>query len=312
MYWGTWTDKHRTGSAPPWDMSAAAQVESQVGKNMSLIEFGTPMTYGDGQQPFTFPSNEFNKIRSHGSIPFFSWSTHAMRNYSHPDFTLAAIINGSKDTLIRQWATSAKNWRSPFFLRFNWEMNGGWFPWGERYGSNKAGEYVAAWRHVHDIFKSVGATNVTWVWCPTADPWRTLQPLAGLYPGDAYVDWTCMDVYNMNAPWLRWAQVGRSTYDEIMRIAPSKPMVIAETGSTESGGSKAAWITDMFASLPSFPKIRGLIWFDSLEGGSSAYNDYNLDSSTSAINAFATAAQSPSLVDNQYGRITASPIAPPS
>jgi beta-mannanase len=279
---------------------------------MSLIHFGTPMTYGDGQQPFTFPVNEFNAIRAHGSIPFFSWSTHAMGDFSAPDFTLQAIINGSKDSLIRQWATSAKYWRSPFFLRFNWEMNGGWFPWGERYGSNRPGQYVAAWRHVHDIFKSVGATNVTWVWCPTADPWRVLQPLAGLYPGDAYVDWTCMDVYNMNSPWLRWAQVARSAYDEIMSIAPNKPMVVAETGSTESGGNKAAWINDMFASLPSFPRVRGLIWFDSAEGGSSAYTDYFLDSSAAATGAFAAGLSAPVMQDNHYSGITTSPIAPPS
>ena len=41
-------------------------------------------------------------------------------------------------------------------------------------------------------------------------------------------------------------------------IAPSKPMVIAETASTEYGGSKAAWITDMLKTqLPLyFPKIK--------------------------------------------------------
>ena len=33
------------------------------------------------------------------SIPFFSWSTHAMRNYAHPDFALKAIASGSKDAL---------------------------------------------------------------------------------------------------------------------------------------------------------------------------------------------------------------------
>ncbi len=31
---------------------------------------------------------------------------------------------------------------------------------------DQPGEFVAAWRHVHDIFTSVGATNATWVWCP--------------------------------------------------------------------------------------------------------------------------------------------------
>jgi beta-mannanase len=30
-------------------------------------------------------------------------------------------------------------------------MNGNWFSWSERTNVNQPGEYVAAWRHVHDI-----------------------------------------------------------------------------------------------------------------------------------------------------------------
>ena len=46
----------------------------------------------------------------------------------------------------------AQEWGHPFFLRFDWEMNGFWFPWSEGVNGNKPGEFVAAWRHVHDIF----------------------------------------------------------------------------------------------------------------------------------------------------------------
>ena len=66
----------------------------------------------------------------------------------------------------------------------------------EQANGNRPGEYVAAWRHVHDIFTSVGANDVTWVWCPNVDPDHKMQSLGSLYPGDAYVDWTCLDGYN--------------------------------------------------------------------------------------------------------------------
>ncbi len=81
-------------------------------------------------------------------------------------------------------------------MRFNWEMNGRWFPWSEGVNGNKSGEYVTAWRHVHDIFTAVGANKVTWVWCPNIDPNRIFLDLASQYPGDEYVDWTCLDGYN--------------------------------------------------------------------------------------------------------------------
>jgi hypothetical protein len=288
MLWGTWTDKHRTGDQPPWDMSAVDEVESRVGARMSLIHFGTPMTGPDGRNPFPFPAAQMDAIVRRGATPLFSWSTHAMRNYDHPDFSLRAIAEGRQDALIRQWARAAKAWGKPFILRFNWEMNGDWFPWAERYAkSSRKGDYVRAWRRARGIFLDERATNVAWMWCPSYDPDGTEQPLASLYPGDAYVNWTCLDVYNGDNPWRSFTQAARRTYDEIQRIAPTKPMILAEVGSTEAGGDKAAWITEMFASLPRrFPAVRGVVWFDKVERGPGKKTDWALESSKAAERAF--------------------------
>ena len=68
------------------------------------------------------------------------------------------MISGKYDSYIPQnVAEDARDWGHPFFLRFDWEMNGNWFPWSEGVNGNQSGEFVAAWRHVHDIFTSVGA-----------------------------------------------------------------------------------------------------------------------------------------------------------
>ena len=57
---------------------------------------------------------------------------------------------------------------------------------------------MQAWKHIVDIFRSVGANNVSYVWCPNfIYPSTTTWPTyASLYPGDSYVDWTCLDGYN--------------------------------------------------------------------------------------------------------------------
>ena len=71
-----------------------------------------------------------NTIRSHGSIPFYSWASQSIpSSKEEPDFQLSDVIAGTYDSYIREFATAAKNWGHPFFLRFNWEMNGRWFPW---------------------------------------------------------------------------------------------------------------------------------------------------------------------------------------
>jgi beta-mannanase len=51
-------------------------------------------------------------------------------------------------------------------LRFAHEMNGNWYPWSEGVNGNAAGQYVPAYRRVVTLFRSVGVTNVTWVWSP--------------------------------------------------------------------------------------------------------------------------------------------------
>ena len=173
-----------------------------AGKKLSIVNFSSPFA-NCSTSPCTFynfPVDAFNNIRSHGSIPFFSWGSQSipLTASTSPNFQLSDVINGTLRLLHpRVRRPTAKDWGHPFFLRFNWEMNGNWFPWAEGVNGNKPGEYVAAWRHVHDIFTSVGATNATWVWCPYVDPEQpSFRPLSSLYPGDSYVDWTCLDGYN--------------------------------------------------------------------------------------------------------------------
>ena len=117
---------------------------------------------------------------------------------------------------------------------------------------------------MHDIFEEVGATNVSWVWCPNVDFANKLTSLPELYPGNSYVDWTCLDGYDWGSNpagassgdgWQRFDQIFQSTYNEIVNtVAPGKPMIIGEVGSTEDGGSKAAWISNMLSEIR--PTIR--------------------------------------------------------
>ena len=175
IYWGGWIGNQLTGTEAPWDMNAVTKFEEKAEKKLSIVNFSAPFANCGGSSCsfYNFPPNEMNSIRAHGAIPFYSWGSQSIpvpSNLSEPNFQLSDVIAGRYDAYIRKFAAAAKAWGHPFFLRFNWEMNGGWFAWAEGVNGNKAGEYVAAWRHVHDIFTAVGATNATWVWCPNVDP----------------------------------------------------------------------------------------------------------------------------------------------
>jgi beta-mannanase len=235
---------------------------------------------------------------------------------NEPDYQLSDVISGRYDTYIREFATKAKAWGHPFLLRFNWEMNGNWFPWAEGVNGNQPGQYVAAWRHVHDIFTAVGATNVSWVWCPNVEWNGTLANIASTYPGDEYVDWTGLDGYNWGTNpahpgrWETFRQLYRSTYQYITEtVAPSKPMLIGEIGSTEYGGSKATWIREMLSQIPTeYPKIRALLWFDKFDSGM----DWPIETSSTAESAFAEGIHNPAYVGNEFSALTAGAIQPPS
>ena len=314
-YWGAWIGPQLTGEAAPWDMGAVTEFEQLVGKPLSTIEFSSP--FADcSKSPcsyFTFPWDPFEAIRAYGAIPFFSWGSQSIPGSpNQPVFQLADILAGAHDTYIRAWATRAAEWGHPFFLRFDWEMNGNWFPWGEGANGNQPGEFAEAWRHVHDVFTSVGATNATWVWCPYVN---RLNTYASLYPGDSYVDWTCLDGYNWGtnpaAPygWRTFDELFGAAYAKVTgALAPSKPMVVGEIAASEHGGSKAGWIEDMFEALPvRYPKIRGLLWFENLGNGM----DWPLESSESAADAFAAGIADSRYRGNEFGGLAAGPIPPP-
>ncbi len=307
LYWGAWVGSQLTGDEAPWDMSAVSKFEGMAGKGASAVNFSSPFADCSASPCsfYKFPTAPMEAIRTHGSMPFFSWASQATpAGIDQPDFQLSDVIAGTYDDYIREFAEGAKAWGHPFFLRFNWEMNGNWFAWAEGVNGNQPGEYVAAWRHVHDIFTQVGATNATWVWCPNVDPEGKLHDLASLYPGDAYVDWTGLDGYNWGTNparpdrWRSFDQLFRSTYDQITEtIAPSKPLIISEVGSSEYGGSKAAWIADALESARSdYPQLRGLLWFEKYDDGM----DWPIETSSSATSAFAAGIQNPAYLGNTF------------
>ena len=317
IYWGAWIGSHLTGTEAPWDMGAVRKFEAMAGKPVSLINFSSP--FADcSRQPcsyYRFPRAEMERIRAHGAIPFFSWGSQSTpARLDQPDFQLSDVIEGRHDAYIREWAEAARDWGKPFFLRFNWEMNGDWFAWVEGVNGNRPGEYVTAWRHVHDIFTEVGATNATWVWCPNVDPHGKLKDLSSLYPGDAYVDWTGLDGYNWGTNpaspkgWMSFNQLFRSTYDRIVgSIAPGKPLVVSEFGSSEHGGSKAAWIADALRSAATeYPLLRGLVWFEKYDDGM----DWPLATSAAAASAFAAGIAADAFLGAGFGSLAGGPVAP--
>jgi beta-mannanase len=141
---------------------------------------------------------------------------------------------------------------------------------------------------VHDIMTSAGATNVTWMWSPNV-PYPGSVPLQDLYPGAGYVDTVALDGYNWGTsqPWSAWT-TPQGLFDQglsqLRALAPDKPIVIAETGTTAAGGSKAGWITGLVSYLAAQPNVTGFVWFQHPKE-----TDWRFNSTPSSAAAFANA-----------------------
>jgi len=204
------------------------------------------------------------------SITWEPWDSTGSHTHQ-PDYTLASIIDGDHDAYIDGYAVSIRQYGHPVTIRLMHEMNGNWYPWGAGVNGNQPGQFVPAWQHVHDRFAALGVTNVTWMWAPNA-VYQGAAPLGPLYPGDAYVDAVGISNYNWgelphDSASTHWRTFG-SLFDPSiaeLRSLTSRPVWLAEGGSSNSGGSKAAWLAEMLAELRHRPEVAGLVWFDQVD-----------------------------------------------
>jgi hypothetical protein len=173
------------------------------------------------------------------------------------NISLAAIANGKYDTYLRSYAGAVKAFRRPVVLSFGHEMNGSWYSWGNRHTSPSV--FVDAWRHIVTVFRTVGATQATWLWTvnvvnksipiPDPKPW---------WPGSSYVNWVGIDgYYYINTQ--DFAQLFGPTIVAVLKLT-NDPILIAETGATPAAGQSAK-IGDLFAGIRSYGLL-GFVWFD--------------------------------------------------
>jgi endoglucanase len=209
-----------------------------------------------------------------GRVPLVSWR----------GTKVSAIGTGQYDAMIRERAQGARALGFPIFLRPMHEMNGTWYPW-----CCDPVNYRKAWRRIHSIFDEEGATNVAWVWSPTASVggWRKY------YPGDDYADWIGVSAYNWGTTREPWTW--RSLADILGPFYADfgdgdKPIMLAEVASVEQGGDKAAWVLGGAKALEGrFPNVKAWVHQEYTDGEA----DWRIESSDASLNAYRRVTRDP-------------------
>jgi beta-mannanase len=221
-------------------------------------------TFADWKHAPDFPIAVAEAINDRGAVPLISWEPWDWDGGTEqPAYALRRILAGAHDALIDRWATQVAAHGRPVLLRFAPEMNGDWRPWSIGLNGNRADEYVATWRHVRERFARAGAANAIWVWNPII-AYDGSTPLSELFPGADEVDWLAVDGYNWGSTrawgWQSYADIFAPTLNALHKLAPRRPLMIAETGSAP-GRRKASWVTDTLTSARA-DGVDAVVWFE--------------------------------------------------
>jgi hypothetical protein len=289
------------------DWAAAARsvrsFERLAGRRLAWVYFSDNWFRG-----IEFPAEAVQAVREAGAVPFIrllprsSWE----ERRADPRYPLARIANGDFDDGLERWARAARDTRIPILIDFAPEMNGDWFQWSGLYaGGAKGGPqtYKRAFRHVVDLFRAVGATNVGFAFHANVrsaprEPWNDL---AQYYPGDDYVDWIGISAYGAVFPGFDWEPLREAldeVYPKLAALSPTKPIAILETGVIEEQGhDKAVWIRAAYRALGSgrYPRVKAVVWWHErwVNQDDRSTSDVRIDSDPAATAAYrkAVAAQ---------------------
>jgi len=249
--------------------------------------------------PNRFDSAACVGLYRRGMIPLITWEPwDPGRNANlledpagQANYRLSRILSGRFDGYIRSWARSIRKLGGPVMLRPMHEMNGNWYPWCGGVNGNKPGEYKAAWIRIHRIFEEEGATNVTWVWSMNhaSVPETRENNFLAYYPGSRYVDWTGISGFNWgtSSRFTRWRSFSH-WYDKPLAFLSKlgKPIVIAEFGSVEQGGSKAEWLLDAYKKMRGYPRVKAVIYYNAVESDAQSRQDWRIRTSRESVSAF--------------------------
>jgi hypothetical protein len=128
-----------------------------------------------------------------------------------------SVARGEMDSQIDKIATWIQKTRRPVYLRVGYEFDG-------PHNHYPPKEYVAAYRHVVDRFRTLKVRNVAYVWHSYAS--RSSRPLTDWYPGDGYVDWFGISYFNQPQRYMQPMVDLAKQHGKPVMISEGSPWVV--------------------------------------------------------------------------------------
>ena len=180
------------GSGAP---GAVGAFEARLGRSVAQVHDFQPKDSWSALADITWALSRWNGSRYANRV------TYSIPMLPDSGGTLAEGARGAYNSNFRTLAlalVAAGNGGAT--LRLGWEFNGDWFRWSIGV-PNGAADYAAYWRQIVNTMRSVPGASFKFDWTANnGSSYVNGQPLdaASAYPGDAYVDYIGMDVYDQS------------------------------------------------------------------------------------------------------------------
>jgi hypothetical protein len=261
------TDDANEHNVTPADV---VQFEQAIGQKTSWVYFSD-----NWFESRVFPEATCKWIRSLGKVPYVRLMLRSDLDQRHAEklFNLANICAGRFDADLRRWAERARAFHGPILIEWGTEPNGEWFAWNGTWNGSAAGpaRYVAAYRHIVDVMRATGADNLQWIWHVNWDdvPESHWNRLENYFPGEEYCTWMAISAYGPLTPQTLELESFREEinqiYPRLTKLAPHKPIIVAEFGCDIHHPKVAAsdWAHAALRDLLSgrWPAIIGFCWW---------------------------------------------------
>jgi len=245
--------RERTRPSPPLMSYLGVYEPASPGSYSGVEEF--TRLIGHQPQIAVYYSSWFEPFQSAFARAAHAHGASPMVQIEPTGISLAAIAAGQYDSYVTAYARAVRSYGQPVILSFGHEMNADWYGWGYRHTSPAV--FVAAWRHIHQVFAAEGADNVRWLWTVNVVGGPEVSAIKAWWPGAAYVTWAGIDGHYFQ-PSIRFPQLFGATLGQVRGLTRD-PVLIAESGIAPDVGIDK--ITDLFAGARAHGLL-GVVWFD--------------------------------------------------
>lgn len=136
-------------------------------------------------------------------------------------FVCDETIAGKNDKYIDNYINYVKTIHVPIYLRIGYEFDG-------KHNKFEPTKYIKAYKHIVDRMRNAGVNNMAFVWHSYAAPPYNGYALMDWYPGDDYVDWFAISIFQV---FYGGKPYDNSYMDAVIDQAKAhkKPVMIAES-----------------------------------------------------------------------------------